>query len=143
MIYSATCQYAMRALSRMAMEPTAGFVKVRQLAEAEGLPPAFLARVLGLLVDGGLLRSARGPSGGFALARAAEEITLYEIRRVVDGVEDLTACAVGLKHCDDLVPCPLHESWKPIREGVDRYLRRTTLRDMTDALGWPDVPAPD
>lgn len=141
MIYSATCEYAVRALARLASEPAGAVVKLRRLAEQEDLPPAFLAKIFGTLVDAGLLRSAKGPTGGYALARRAEQVTLYDVRRVMDGVTDLTSCAVGLARCSDDMPCPLHDSWKPLRQRIERYLEETTLRDMAEALARKDESA--
>jgi Rrf2 family transcriptional regulator, iron-sulfur cluster assembly transcription factor len=140
-LYSAACEYALRALSRLAGKPEGEFMTVRALAEAEDLPTAFLATILGSLAEGGVLRSARGRFGGYALAVPAEAITLYEIRRVLDGVSDLGACAVGLAECTDDAPCPLHDSWTPVRDGIEAYLRRTSLRDMAEALARKRVAA--
>jgi Rrf2 family transcriptional regulator, iron-sulfur cluster assembly transcription factor len=133
-LYSAACEYALRALSRLAGKPEGEVMTVRALAEAEGLPTPFLATILGSLVEGGVLRSVRGRFGGYTLAVPAEAITLFEIRRVLDGVSDLGACAVGLAACTDDAPCPLHDTWTPVRDGIEAYLRRTTLREMAEAL---------
>ncbi len=140
MIYSSACEYAIRALAFLATRPTGQRVLARDVAEQENIPGPFLGKVFQTLVKGGLLHSTKGPGGGFALARNPEEITLYDIRAVVDGVNDLEECAVGLSDCSDDQPCPLHDSWKPIRTQIVDYLKSTTLREMADATarkrGW-------
>ncbi len=140
MIYSSACEYAIRAMAYLATRETGQRALAREVAEKENIPGPFLGKVFQTLVKGGLLNSTKGPGGGFSLARDPEEITLYDIRAVVDGVGDLEECAVGLSECSDDQPCPLHDSWKPIRTQIVDYLKATTLREMADATsrkrGW-------
>jgi Rrf2 family transcriptional regulator, iron-sulfur cluster assembly transcription factor len=134
-IYSSACEYAIRAAAYLASrDGEEGLVKLKDITEAEDLPAPFLSSVLQLLVTARLLRSARGPTGGYALERSPDRITLYDIKAAVDGTAELEACAVGHDRCSDETPCPLHDSWKPIREEIVTYLRETTLADMARAL---------
>ncbi|TVR66773.1 MAG: Rrf2 family transcriptional regulator [Gemmatimonadales bacterium] len=136
MIYSSACEYAIRAATHLARRyrDSPEMVKLRDIAEAEGLPSPFLSTILTRLVDAGILGSARGPTGGYYLQRPPAEISLFEIRHAMDGSADLESCAVGLAVCSDTSPCPLHETWKPIREGIRRYLESTTLESMAAAV---------
>lgn len=136
MIYSSACEYAIRAASYLAFrhDDEGALVKLRDIAEAEGLPPPFLSSILQRLVTAGLLRSARGPTGGYGLQRPPDRITLLDIKAAVDGTAELEACAVGLDACSDEMPCPLHDTWKPIRQQIRAYLEGTTLQDMASAL---------
>ncbi|MFW5904928.1 MAG: RrF2 family transcriptional regulator [bacterium] len=140
MIYSSACEYAIRAASYLALrhdpeaEDRGGLIRLQDIAEAEELPPPFLSSILHRLVSAALLRSARGPTGGYGLARPPDEITLLDVKAAVDGLHDLEGCAVGLDRCSDEMPCPLHDTWKPIRERIRSYLTDTTLADMAQAL---------
>ncbi|MCG8507623.1 MAG: Rrf2 family transcriptional regulator, partial [Rhodospirillales bacterium] len=69
-----------------------------------------------------------------ALARKASKITLYDIVAVIDGVDQLDHCVVGMAQCDDKQPCPQHDEWKPIRNQLKTYLMQTTLEKMADTL---------
>ncbi|NKY40205.1 RrF2 family transcriptional regulator [Cellulomonas septica] len=82
---SAKADYAVRACAELASSPHGDPVASEDLATGQGLPSSFLERILGDLRRGGLVASVRGRSGGFRLARPAEEITLAEIIRAVDG----------------------------------------------------------
>jgi Rrf2 family protein len=64
---------------------------VKELAAAAGLPAPFLSKVLGRLVDRGLLRSKRGRAGGFVLGRPADEITLADVVLALQKKGDLDA----------------------------------------------------
>lgn len=135
MIYSSACAYAIRALSRLALLRPDGYALLDELCEGSDLPKHFVAKIFQDLCRKGLLQSAKGRGGGFAFARSPSKITLYEIVEAVDGTEDFEACVVGFARCDSKQPCPLHNEWKGIRNSLREYLQRTTLTDMSDALG--------
>lgn len=141
MLYSRACEYAIRALTYLALRDRRARSAcsrrrhpLKEIAAQEEIPPGFLAKILQALVRAGLLVSWRGPQGGFSLARPARQITLYHIRAAIDGTEDLERCAAGLTLCSDSTPCPLHRHWKPLRLQISSYLKSTTLADMAQAL---------
>lgn len=80
---SARVDYALRAMSELA---AAGAPRtVEQLSAAQHIPNKYLESILGELRRGGLLRSQRGPDGGYRLARSAAEISIADIIRALDG----------------------------------------------------------
>jgi Rrf2 family iron-sulfur cluster assembly transcriptional regulator len=105
-----------------------------EIAAAQNLPRAFLGKILKDLVHTGMLRSARGPAGGYSLAREPKEISLLEIKEAVEGRGDLERCAVGLSPCSDDSPCPLHDTYKPLRTAITAYLKDTTLAGLAAGL---------
>ena len=134
MIYSNACAYAIRALTRLAALRPDGYVLLDELCRGTDLPRHFVAKIFQDLVRKGLLTSAKGRGGGFALARKPTRIYLFDIVEVVDGLDQLEACVVGMARCDDKQPCPQHEAWSPIRNQVKHYLQRTTLQSMANTL---------
>jgi Rrf2 family protein len=134
MIYSNACAYAIRAMSRLAMLRPDGYVLLDELCEGSDLPRHFVAKIFQDLVRKGLLVSAKGRGGGFALATKPSQITLFEIVAVIDGVEDLEACVVGMAKCNDEQPCPQHDQWVPIRGQLREFLLNTTLEMMSNTL---------
>ncbi len=81
---SARADYALRAAIELAASE-GGHVTSEQLARAQQIPAKFLEAILTQLRRAGLVRSQRGPEGGFWLARPAEEISLADIIRAIDG----------------------------------------------------------
>jgi Rrf2 family protein len=81
---SARADYALRAAIELAASHD-GHVTAEQLARAQQIPAKFLEAILTQLRRAGLVRSQRGPDGGFWLARPAEEISLADIIRAIDG----------------------------------------------------------
>lgn len=134
MMYSTTCAYAIRALCRLTAIRPDGYVRVQEVCEGSDLPTYFVAKIFRDLVKAGLLTSAKGRGGGFALARRPRQIRLYDIVEAVDGIQQYTRCIVGLAKCDDKQPCPQHDQFKPVRTQILSYLNATTLDQMSEAL---------
>ena len=134
MIYSKSCEYAIRALACLAASPGSHPVQGRVIARAEGISAPVLRKVLHLLTRKRLLRARRGPGGGFCLARRPALVSLMDVVAAVDGLEHLRQCAVGLARCSDDAPCPLHHTWKGMREQILQYLETTSLSEMARAL---------
>jgi Rrf2 family transcriptional regulator, iron-sulfur cluster assembly transcription factor len=133
MIFSRTCEYAIRAMTRVADEPEK-LMPAEEIAEAEEVPLPVLSKILQELVRKGLLESRRGPGGGFRLSRRAELITLRDIVAVVDGLDHFMDCVAGLKVCSEDAPCPLHNTWKGMRTQILSALETTTLVQMSEAV---------
>ena len=134
MIYSRSVEYGLRALTHLAMLPRGAQKMAREIAAAENTPLFYLAKTLQQLARRGILHSVKGPSGGFSLSRPPRKISLMHVVDALDGSDHFERCAAGLAECDDKTPCPLHDSFKPMRQTVIRYLTRTTLEDLADEL---------
>jgi Rrf2 family protein len=82
---SRASSYVLQALVHLARERPGVWVTAQEIGQAEGLPDKFLGKLLGQLVKARVVRSVKGPRGGFSLARPPKEITLLEIIEAVDG----------------------------------------------------------
>lgn len=77
-------EYGLRCLVRLAHSPT-GFGTIHEIAKAEGLTPAYVAKLMGVLKKGGLVTASRGQNGGYALAKPAEQVDLSEVMDTLGG----------------------------------------------------------
>lgn len=113
----------------------------RELAQREGLPPKFFEDVLRILRDGGIVRSIRGAGGGWRLARPAEETTVADVIRVLDGP---LASVRGVRP-HDLGEAgesePLVSLWVAVRAALRSVLERVTLADLAAGELPPNVQA--
>jgi len=132
MIYSKSAEYAIRALIHLARMPSGTAVHSRDIAQDEHLPPGLLAKVLQNLASEGLLRSTRGPTGGFELSCDPDSIRLLDVVFVVDhGSPKHRQCAIGCgTKCSPARPCTMHEYWQGIRPLIETLLREHTLGDL-------------
>ena len=134
MLYSNACSYTIRAMTRLALTRPKGYVLMSELCDDDDLPRHFVAKLFQQLVRNGLLISAKGRGGGFALARPPDQITLYDIIAAIDGTAVYDQCVLGMVTCDDDQPCPLHDGFKPVRAEIKQFLLQTTLYGMSKAL---------
>ena len=134
MIYSRPCEYALRALTYITVNSDSELIRTQEIAEAEGLPAPFLAKLLQQLARSGILVSVKGPKGGFGLARPPKEISLLEVVTAIDGEDGFMRCAIGLAECTDTAPCPLHDTWKPLRDQILDYMAGRSLANLAEAI---------
>jgi FeS assembly SUF system regulator len=100
------------------------------LAERAGLEAPTVAKVLKPLAQAGLVHAFRGASGGYRLARAAEDITLVEIVEAMEGPLAMTECSVHAGQCGIERSCGARANWRRINDVVADALRSVTLAEM-------------
>ena len=126
-----SCQYALRALVYLGRSQPDSLVQTREIASSEGIPQAFLSKILQNLVQNGLVRSQKGPGGGYVLGRPAGQITLRDVLVAVDGVErPEERCLFGNSECNSMVACPVHEAWSRVRAQFDETIGSLTVREL-------------
>ncbi|MFE7071623.1 RrF2 family transcriptional regulator [Streptomyces sp. NPDC057620] len=126
---SAKADYAMRALLELAREPSRPLT-CEAIASSQEIPFRFLKSVVGELRRAGLVRSQRGCEGGYWLGRAAEEITLLDVTRAVDG-ELITLRGEPLAGLDYPGPATgLPDVWREVEAGAAAVLGGVTLTSL-------------
>ncbi|NQU53374.1 MAG: Rrf2 family transcriptional regulator [Bacteroidetes bacterium] len=129
---SNTCKYALRALIYLGNFSEANKrIGIKKISEDLNLSSPFLGKILQNLVKQKLLVSTKGPNGGFALAKDASEVTLYDIVIKVDGEEFFTNCLISLEPCKTHDPskplCPVHSQYDKLRTEISKFYQETTL----------------
>lgn len=115
--------YACRVLAQLARQHGGEeLAHIEDLARVEAVPPNYLVQILSELRNGGLITSRRGKQGGYALARAPEEITLLDIVKVIEG-ELLEVTAAGEGQSGKRV----HQVWRDLRDAFEAKVRSVTL----------------
>lgn len=132
MLLSQTGQYAVRAAIHLAQyaEHTEGTLRVGEIAEALDVPQNYLSKILHQLARAGVLESVRGPRGGFRLADAPEALSVMEVIDAVEPTRSDRRCLLGRAECSNADPCPAHDRWKDLAEGILSFLHDTTLADL-------------
>jgi Rrf2 family protein len=128
---SAKADYAVRAAVELAASPRLP-VKAEEIAERQGIPPAFLVKILHDMRLAGLIFSQRGPDGGHQLARPADEISIADVLRAVEGP---LANVRGrppetVSYAGSTVP--LQRVWVALRTNVRSVLETVTLADVAE-----------
>lgn len=139
MYFSVGTGYGLHALAALPEDGT--LTQAKDLARQLGLPGPYLAKILKLLVKGGLLHSHRGPRGGFRLARPAQHITVVEVVSILNDEGPDTGCLMGFTNCQGRdQPCPLHSAWSVALNMLDHTFSAITIRDLQQR-GLPEMDA--
>lgn len=123
---SVKVDYACRVLAQMAKHHgTDELAHIEQLAAIEAVPANYLVQILSELRNGGLIISRRGKQGGYALAKAPSEITLYDIVKLIEG-DVLELNSAGDGHSGKRV----NAVWREVRAALEEKCRAYSLEQF-------------
>ncbi len=121
--------HATRIMVYLARSPVSPVSKV-EIGTAEAIPPGYLQQILVRLLEAGLVRSHRGKTGGFSLARPPEAITVQQVLRATEGPFELAPCVDSPVDCGRSGICPAHALWLEATELIEGLFARTTIADL-------------
>jgi Rrf2 family transcriptional regulator, cysteine metabolism repressor len=139
MMFSTKAEYGIRVMAHLARRNGAEPISLGLIADAEGLPLAYLEHLVQRLRKAELLESRRGAHGGYSLSRPAEEITMAEIVEALEGeiapIECITASPDGSLVCvregePGHDPCPTKLLWTRVQGSIVRTLNDITLAEL-------------
>ena len=130
---SSRSRYGLRAMVELSKTHGKGPVSARTISDREGIPISYLEHLLGKLREAGLIKSVRGPGGGFELARTPGDISLLSIISALDGPVVLCDCfeESSLKlPCNRLDSCLARVLWEKLSDRIEEVLETTTLAQV-------------
>jgi Rrf2 family protein len=127
---SAKADYAVRAAVELAAAADEKPVKAERIATAQGIPLNFLENILGELRHAGIVRSHRGAEGGFRLAKPAEQVTIADVIRAVEG--PLASVRGGPPEQAEYggASAALPRVWIAVRANLRSVVERVTVADV-------------
>ena len=130
--------YATRAVLALTLED-GGPLKLDELARRTAVPQSVLEQVMPTMRTAGIVRSERGPTGGYRLNKRPEEITLERIVRLFQGQLAPISCATrhNPEPCPMTIGCTLREVWEEIRDATIQLLGQATFADLAARAGGP------
>jgi Rrf2 family protein len=138
---TAKADYAVRAVVELASGSRDSPRKVDELAQAQGIPVSFLENILTQLRSSGIVRSQRGPEGGYWLAQPPEKVTLAQVIRAVEGplvgVRGLRPEEVSYEGSAE----SLQQVWLALRANLRKVLEHVTLADVASGKLPKDIVA--
>lgn len=141
LIFSRQCEYALQAVLYLALRPEGEMTSIKDLARTLGIPYHFLGKILQDLTRKKLLISLKGPTGGFALAVPARDVTLFHIVEAIDGAGFLRDCVLGFPECSGTNPCSVHSTWGRLRDDVYQMLISKNIGEMARVMKKPQYRA--
>lgn len=122
--------YGLRAMIYLSSISQELIVPFREIARQMDVPEDFLAKILKTLVDMGLVKSTRGPHGGYALAKAPSEISFLDVIEAVEGPVALNVCLDGEDACGHSTACTMVSVWRLGQERMLDVYRQSKLSDL-------------
>lgn len=125
-------EYASLAILDIALHQRENPVKIREIAARQDIPLKYLENILLTLQRAGIVRSRRGPQGGYYLARPAEQITVGEVIRAMDGPLAPIHCVSvsAYETCPRENTCGLKWVWQDVRDAIADILDHTSFADV-------------
>jgi Rrf2 family cysteine metabolism transcriptional repressor len=125
-------EYALRAVTFLALNYGKAPVRIHEISKREKIPEKFLEQILLQLRRAGLLESRRGAHGGYLLLRRPEKVSIADVIRVIDGPLAPIGCVSKWAHvrCEDERKCGLRRVMLEVRNVVADMLEGITLKDV-------------
>ncbi len=132
-MFGRTADYALRALLLLAHKEYHGrYLRADEIAHAIGAPRNYTSKVLNEVAKAGLIKSSRGPTGGFQLAKAAHTISVGSVVDVFVAPTVNSRCLNGNGPCNPNRPCAAHHRWTSVIRAQRAPLDTTTIADLVD-----------
>ncbi|MDD4986750.1 MAG: Rrf2 family transcriptional regulator [Dehalococcoidales bacterium] len=128
-------RYAVRAMLDLAAQSGDGPTLIKDISARQQISCLYLEQLFTRLKTAGLVRSVRGPRGGFVLARPPREIRFIDIVRVMEGSMAPVECVDNAMLCSRADYCVTRRVWAEVKKAVDGVLSGITLEDLVERQG--------
>lgn len=128
---SLTCQTAIKAVIFIATKSdTNTKVSITEIANNISASTHTVGKLLQVLVKDDIIKSLKGPSGGFYITSKQREKALIKIVESIDGDQVFKVCGLGLSKCSSTHPCPIHNDFKNVRDLFQSICINKTIQDL-------------
>ncbi|OQB13711.1 MAG: HTH-type transcriptional regulator CymR [Firmicutes bacterium ADurb.Bin193] len=126
-------RYALRMMIDIAEHSNEAWVAIKDISKRQEISTKYLEQIVTHLTRSKLLKSGRGPQGGYMLTRAPEQYTAGEILRAIEGDLAPVACLVDeVNQCERAKICKTIGFWTGLYKAVDNYIDSVTLKDLVN-----------
>ena len=138
---STRSRYGMRASFELAKEYGNGPLQIKTIAQREGISNKYLEQLVSIMKAAGLVRSIRGPKGGYELAKDPREVKLSEVFRILEGPFVALECIEHSDYCERCPECVMRGVWSKLHESMQAVMDKITLQDLVDECETGQSPA--
>ena len=129
---STRTRYGCRAMMELALNQQDSAMPLNKIAARQDISVKYLAQIFPVLRTAGLVRSIRGPRGGYTLARDPSDIRLSDIVHVLEGSLAPVECVDAPGLCEKSGFCATRDVWKALEDRMEDVLHSTTLSDLAE-----------
>jgi len=124
---SKAAEYSIRGIMHLSLKAEGETCGIDEIAKAQDVPPAYLAKLFQSLAKKGFVKSFRGIEGGFVLEKRPEDISLLDVIEAMEGHIYLNDCLIREGYCPKDNVCPVHNVWKEAQKRFIDYLKGCTF----------------
>lgn len=126
-------RYALRLMINLAEATDGKPVSIKDVSKSEEISDKYLEQIISILNSGGLVRSVRGPQGGYLLKKKPEDITVGMVLRLTEGTLSPVACVEGdIAPCDREYKCATIGLWRRLDKAISDVVDNTTIADLVE-----------
>lgn len=127
--------YAARIVLHLACQEPGQRVSIVAMAQERKLPLPFVRRIVSCLVEKGIVSAVRGVGGGVSLAKAADELSLWDVVEAVEGPQCPSPCHAEPRSCPLSAGCPIRGVWTSTAHVLKNHLRSVLMSDLAGSSG--------
>ena len=132
---SLTCKAAIKAVVCLGSNKESHKkLSIREIAQQIDENEHTVGKLLQKLVKDKIINSTKGPKGGFFISENQVHLPVIKVIESIDGMRVFKECGLGLDHCSDDRPCPMHEDFKPIRDMFTQMCSKKKIIDMYEPV---------
>lgn len=133
MKFSTKGTYGLRAVVELATRYGEGPVSLAAVATEQGISEAYLEQLMRSLKKAGIVKTARGKSGGYLLTREPVKISVLEVLRALEGSTDVVDCiGSGANVCENACTCSARPLFLKLQSRINSVLEETTVGELTE-----------
>lgn len=126
-------RYAVRVMLDLAFHNTGEYIKVKQIAERQGISEKYLEQIISILNKAGYVKSTRGAQGGYRIAGDPHNYTVGMILRLTEGSLCPVACLEDeVNECERCDTCETLSVWKELHEAINKVVDGVTIGDLLE-----------
>ncbi|MGL5259760.1 MAG: RrF2 family transcriptional regulator [Lachnospiraceae bacterium] len=126
-------RYAVRVMLDLAANNTGEYIKVKQIAERQGISEKYLEQIIAILNKAGYVKSVRGAQGGYRIAKEPKNYTVGMILRLTEGSLSPVACLDDeINECERCDTCETLDVWKRLAGAINMVVDGVTIQDLVD-----------
>ncbi len=126
-------RYAVRVMLDLALHNTGECIKVKEIANRQGISEKYLEQIIAVLNKASYVKSVRGAQGGYRLSKNPEDYTVGMILRLTEGSMAPVACLEeGADVCERCDTCETLDVWKDVYDAVNQVIDNITLADLLE-----------
>lgn len=132
---SKTCKNAIKAVIYLSSKFESGEnAGIKEIAEYINASEHTVGKILQTLVKQDVIKSLKGPTGGFYISVEQQKQPIINIVEAIDGKQVFTSCGLGLSKCSASHPCPIHNDYKQARDLLEKLFREKNVQDLCEPV---------